>query len=167
MFSIMKCLFTVTYLVFSWYIGLWTMFIIALLLEYNLIGVLVDILYFCRSLLSHKNSQVPSVNALNSASTLCLETIDCFLLFHVIKQPPTKVQYLEVDLFSLTDLTQLASVNASTLIWSLFLNNNPFLGVFFRYLRILYTTWKCSSWGECITWLTTLTANAKSSYLAS
>ena len=91
MFSTMKCLSTATCLVLSWYIGLWTMLIAALLSQYNFIEVSIDILNSLRSLLSHKSSQMSSANALNFASTLLLETIDCFLLLHVTKLPPTKV----------------------------------------------------------------------------
>ena len=92
-----------------------------------------------------------------------LATTFCFLLLHVTKFPPTKVQYPDVDLRSFILHVQLASVQASTCICPLFLNINPFRGVLFKYLTILKTTLKWVGLSACINWLITLTTNVISS----
>ncbi|XP_068640987.1 adenine/guanine permease AZG1-like [Aristolochia californica] len=53
--------------------------------------------------------------ALYSASTLEVATTFCFLLLHVAKFPPNKVQYLEMEFLSSGDPTQFASTNPSML----------------------------------------------------
>ena len=76
--------------------------------------------------------------ALSSASTLLLDTTDCFLLFHVTKFPETRVQYSVVDLMSIFELAQLAaSVKISMFLFIDFLKYNPSLGVPFKYQSIL------------------------------
>ncbi|KAK9204488.1 hypothetical protein WN943_014749 [Citrus x changshan-huyou] len=113
------------------------MFIAALLSQYNFIGTSIIIFNSSSSFFNHKSSQIPCATALNSASALLLATTDCFLLLQVTKFPPTNVQYPEVDLLSITDPAQSASVYTSTCRLLFFLNSRPFPGVFFRYLRTL------------------------------
>ena len=76
------------------------------------------------------------VIALNSASTLLLDTLYYFLLLHVTRFPKTKVQYLKVDRLSSIDPVEYASVKASNFLSFDFLKKNPFLGVILRYLMI-------------------------------
>ena len=76
------------------------------------------------------------VIALNSASTLLLDTLYYFLLLHVTRFPKTKVQYLKVDCLSSIDPVEYASVKASNFLSFDFLKKNPFLGVILRYLMI-------------------------------
>ena len=49
------------------------------------------------------------------------QVLFCFLLFHETKLPPTKTQYLEVDLLSSSDPAQSASEKYSMFIWPWFL----------------------------------------------
>jgi hypothetical protein len=52
--------------------------------------------------------------AWNLASALNLATLNCFLQRQVTRFPPTRVQYTEVDLRSMTNPAQFAYVQAST-----------------------------------------------------
>jgi hypothetical protein len=53
--------------------------------------------------------------AKNSTYALELATTDCFLLRQVTRLPPTSVQSPEIDLRSITDPAQFASVEAFNL----------------------------------------------------
>ena len=63
-----------------------------LLSYYNFIGPSHLIHRPSKMILSHNNSQIPCVIALNSTSALELTTTSYFLLLQVIKFPPRKVQ---------------------------------------------------------------------------
>ena len=112
------------------------------------------------SCLIHKTSQMSWATTLNSALALLLATTLCFLLHQVTRLPPTKVQYSEVDFLSITLPAQSALVNTSTWRCPRFWYRSPFPGVPFKYLKILYTASKCPWFGECMNWLTMLTAKA-------
>jgi hypothetical protein len=60
--------------------------------------------------LNHNRSHIPFVIPQNSASALERATTFCFLLLHVIKFPPMKVKYPDVDRRSLILPAQSASV---------------------------------------------------------
>lgn len=59
---------------------------------------------------NHNSSQHPHVIGRYSTSELDLPTTACFLLFHETKFPPTNVRYPVVDLLSVLEPFQLASV---------------------------------------------------------
>ena len=136
----MKCLSISTCFVLSCYTGLWAIAIVDVLSQYKLI------VSFClksksdSTFLIHKSSHTPSVRPLNSTSALDLATTGYFLLLQVTRFPRTKVKYLEVDLLSSFEPTQSASVYPSTFKFPWFENKIPFLGMNFKYLKILSTT---------------------------
>ena len=68
----------------------------------------------------HTSSQVVRAIARYSASALDLATTFCFLLFQEMRFPPMRTQYPEVDLLSLGDPAQSASVYATMSVWPLF-----------------------------------------------
>ena len=104
-FYFMKCLSVSTCFVRSCYIGLCAMLMVALLSQYNFIGMLIGIFKSSSTLFSHYISQIPWVIAWYSTSTLLLSTTFYFLLCHVSKLPQTYVQYPDVDRLSVIELT--------------------------------------------------------------
>jgi hypothetical protein len=157
-FCLIKCRSISTCFVRSCWIGLCEILIAVLLLQNRFILQLAAKSISVNNLLSHRSSQRPLAILQNSASALDNATIFCFLLFHVTRFPPTKVKYPEVDFLSEIFPTQSASIYPSIFIWLFFENRIPFLGEDFKYQRILIAASMWSSLGQCINWLTTLTA---------
>lgn len=109
-FSLMKCLSTSTCLVLSYRIRLCVIDIADLLSQYSFIGGEIWTFNSCRSFSTHNVSQIPWASALNLAYALLLATTLCFMLLQLIKFPPTKVKYPDIDLRSVTLPAQSTSV---------------------------------------------------------
>lgn len=103
----------------------------------SIIGWLLTSFNSCIKDLSQISSHFPKARDQNSVSVLDLTTIDCFLLLHVTKLPPRNVQQSDVDLWSLIEPAQSASVQASISSMSFFENRSPLPRVPFRYFKIL------------------------------
>ena len=86
-FSLMKCPSTSTCLVRLCWTGLCAMFMVALLLQYSLIGSSLSTCNVFSRVLIYMSSQIPRAIAWYSALTLDLATIGCFLLLQVTKLP--------------------------------------------------------------------------------
>ncbi|MFS7909786.1 hypothetical protein Hanom_Chr02g00098591 [Helianthus anomalus] len=86
---------------------------------------------------SHMISLVAAHIARYSASAEDLEMVDCFLLFHEIRELPKKTQKPVIDFLVFTHLPQSESAKALSSNESPFLNNKPFPGEPLRYLKSL------------------------------
>ena len=109
-FSLMKCLSISTCLVLLCCTRLWAMLTAALLSQYSLMGFSRLTCSFLNKPFIHMSSQMPRAMVWNSASTLDRTTTCFFLLLQVTKLSSTKVQYPKVDLSSIVEPAQFASV---------------------------------------------------------
>ena len=147
----------------SWWVGLWTTLIANLLLKYNNMEFSLHSFNSFINLCNHVNSHIPCTRDLNFALTL---------LFFFWSEPwyyflQQQIASYSFELWvaahkcaiarcwsSITSRTYLSiSVKASIFLNSFLRKNNPFSDVPFRYLRIQWTTSRCSSYGLCMNWL--------------
>ncbi|WZZ40605.1 hypothetical protein YC2023_036864 [Brassica napus] len=145
-------------LVISWKTELLAMCIAAWLSQCIVIGVVTSIPKSLRSPLIQINSLVSFLIALYSVSALEQDTTFYFLLFHVTKLPPMKVQYPVVDLLSTRSPAQSASQYPTISVLLLHPIHTPWPGASLRYLRIVSTMFQWCTLGACMCWLTWFTA---------
>ena len=162
-FSLMKRLFTSTCLVRSCWIRLCAMLMAALLSQYSLMGSSTSTCNSFSKVLIHMSLQIPRAIAWYLALTFDLATTSFFT-------PPSHqvASYngaIPLSRSPANYRSNIISINVSlsTCMWLFLENNNPMLGVAFRYLNILIIASKWSSKGACMNWLTTPTTYAMSS----
>ena len=98
-----KCLFIFMFFVQLCYAGLCTILIIDFLSQQSLMGLFHLIFKSFKIFFNHSSSKTPWAIVRNFTFALDLATKLCFLLLHVTKFSPRKVQYLVVDLLSTID----------------------------------------------------------------
>ena len=147
----------------SCWVRLPTMLIVDLLSQYNMGFSLCSFNSFI-NLCNHVNSHIPCTRDLNFALTLLFFFFWSEPWYYFLQQ---QIASYSFELWvaahkcaiarcwsSITSRTYLSiSVKASIFLNSFLRKNNPFSDVPFRYLRIQWTTSRCSSYGLCMNWL--------------
>ena len=130
-FSLIKWLSISTYLVQSCWNRLWTICIAARLSQYKFISSFGWYPISLSKPFNQRSSHRPFDMPRNSASALDKVTTFYFLLFQVIRFPPMKVKYSDVDLLSELS-AQSASMYPSIFKWLWFLNMSSLPGDDFK-----------------------------------